>query len=197
VVISDITTGDHPERANGRQRARFRAAQPVRAVAIAHNLSLQSAREIDLTREYIPDIDLALASIPIALVASRIVMPIAAVLVRVRVSRIARTSAQRPRIVVAMARFWLPTVVVAVQGIMVVTARAIAINVERLVIAVARIVAPSRVVKHTDLRSAAAEKWAGTKWGQSGAVSGGRGLPPDHDSPNKNGPDCLVLSRVV
>jgi len=38
---------------------------------------------------------------------------------------------------------------------------------------------------------------AGTKRGQSGAVSGGRGLPPDHDSPNENGPCCLLLSRAV
>ena len=38
---------------------------------------------------------------------------------------------------------------------------------------------------------------AGTDWGHFGVEWGGRELPPDRDSPNKNGPDRLWLSWVV
>ena len=85
-------------------------------------------------------------------------------------------------------------------------------QVTRVVVAIAWSVAPSRIVASHDapprdeqtLANQGGRKsrreapdFAGTNRGQSGAVSGGRGLPPDHESPNKYGPCCLVLSRVV
>jgi hypothetical protein len=81
-----------------------------------------------------------------------------------------------------------------------------------VLVAIPWIVAPSRIVTShgappEDAQGLAnqggrksikeAPDFAGTKRGQSGAVSGGRGLPPDHGLPNKNGPDCLVRSQVV
>ena len=92
------------------------------------------------------------------------------------------------------------------------TAAATAAEIARTAVAIPWIVAPSRIVTShgappEDAQPPANQggrKWrreppdfAGTNRGQSGAVSGGRGLPPDHESPNKNGSGCLVLSRVV
>ena len=51
---------------------------------------------------------------------------------------------------------------------------------------------PAGVVpKHGQLRRVCTLTLSGTKPGQSGAVSGGRGLPPDHKSPNESGPERL------
>jgi len=40
VVIAEITTGDHPKRADRRKRSRLGPAQRVLAIAIADDLSL-------------------------------------------------------------------------------------------------------------------------------------------------------------
>jgi hypothetical protein len=39
IVVAEITTGDHSERADGRERSRFRAAQRVLAIAIVNQLA--------------------------------------------------------------------------------------------------------------------------------------------------------------
>ena len=49
VVVSEITTGDHSERTNGRERARFGAAQGVFAIAVANELALWSARQVNMS----------------------------------------------------------------------------------------------------------------------------------------------------
>ena len=46
MVVSEVTTGDNPKRANGCERARFRPAQGVLTVAIANKFPLQSARQV-------------------------------------------------------------------------------------------------------------------------------------------------------
>jgi hypothetical protein len=65
VVIAEITTGDHPKRANRGKRSRFGSAQRVLAIAIAiaiaDDLSLQTARQIEVAREDVARIDLPLA----------------------------------------------------------------------------------------------------------------------------------------
>ena len=51
MVVAEITTGDHSKRADGRERPRFRAAQRVLAIAVANDLALESARQIEVARE--------------------------------------------------------------------------------------------------------------------------------------------------
>jgi hypothetical protein len=51
VSVAEITTGDHPKRADGRQRARFRAAQRVLAIPVANDLPLESAGQTQVARE--------------------------------------------------------------------------------------------------------------------------------------------------
>ena len=116
VVVSEVTTGDHSKGANGRQRARFRAAQGVLAVAVANDLPLQSARQVDVPRERVARLPIALTTVAVALRPACIITPIAAVLVR-GLPVVSWTAAERPRIVViAVARsdVGLPPVVIAI-----------------------------------------------------------------------------------
>ncbi len=46
LLVMEIGTGDHSKRANRRERARFRAAQRVLAIAVAHDLAVGSARQV-------------------------------------------------------------------------------------------------------------------------------------------------------
>ena len=48
MVISEITAGDHSKRADGRQRPRFRTASGVLAIAVAHDLALQSTWQFEI-----------------------------------------------------------------------------------------------------------------------------------------------------
>src|SRR5262249_25495517 len=43
VVVAEITTGDHSEGTDGRQRPRFRAAERVLAIPVANDLALEAA----------------------------------------------------------------------------------------------------------------------------------------------------------
>jgi hypothetical protein len=43
IVVAEITTGDHSECANGRERSRFGAAQCVLAISIVNQFALASA----------------------------------------------------------------------------------------------------------------------------------------------------------
>ena len=48
VVVAEITTGDHSERTNGRERSRFGAAQGVLAITVANELALWPARQVNV-----------------------------------------------------------------------------------------------------------------------------------------------------
>ena len=54
VVVPEITTGDHSKGADGRERARFGAAQGVFAIAVVNDLALRSARQAHVSGECIP-----------------------------------------------------------------------------------------------------------------------------------------------
>src|SRR5262249_3825412 len=78
VRVAQVTTGDHSERADGRQRARFRTAQRVFAIAIPHDLALETARQVEPPREHVARIQgsfpaVTIAAITLALRPSRIV----------------------------------------------------------------------------------------------------------------------------
>jgi hypothetical protein len=65
-VVAEVTTGDHSERANGRQRSRFGATQRVLAISIVHQLAIASAWQAKVARERVPDLAIAFACVPVA-----------------------------------------------------------------------------------------------------------------------------------
>ncbi|MCA1586257.1 MAG: hypothetical protein LC791_16290 [Acidobacteria bacterium] len=76
VVVAEITTGDHSERANGRERSRFRAAQGVLAISIVHQLAIASAWQVNVPRERVPDLGLAFARVAVAVGPAGIVIAV-------------------------------------------------------------------------------------------------------------------------
>src|SRR5207244_925165 len=108
VVISEITTGHHSEGADSCERARLRAAQGVLATAVANDLALASARQIQIPREGLTWIVVALTLGPALIVART---------ARVRLSRVARAATELARGVVAMsiAIVRQPQVVIAIE----------------------------------------------------------------------------------
>jgi hypothetical protein len=70
IMVSQVTTGDHSERADGGQRARLGTTKGVLAVAVEHPLALRSSRQADVTREGVarPCVQLAPVVVTIAAV---------------------------------------------------------------------------------------------------------------------------------
>jgi hypothetical protein len=66
IVISEITTGDHSECTNGRERPGFRAAQGVFAIAVVNELALWSARQVNVAHECVWDVAIALSIVAIS-----------------------------------------------------------------------------------------------------------------------------------
>ena len=117
VVIAQITTGDHPKRADRRERSRLGPTHRVLAIAIADDLSLQTAWQVDIVREHVSRIDVALAGVPIPLVPARAISGIVAPLVSGRLPRIAAgPSTKLACVVVLVARtdVRLPRVVISI-----------------------------------------------------------------------------------
>src|SRR5918995_4122408 len=79
VVVLEITTGDHSECTNGRERPGFGAAQGVFAIAVVHELALWSARQVNMSAEGIRDLSIAFSIVAISVGPSGIVIPIASV----------------------------------------------------------------------------------------------------------------------
>jgi hypothetical protein len=52
--VHQVTTGDHSERADGRECARLRAPECVLASAVVHDLTLRSAWQVDVALEHVP-----------------------------------------------------------------------------------------------------------------------------------------------
>ena len=101
VVIPKITTGDDPKRTNGRERARFRAAQRVLAVAIADELAVHSAWQTQIASEHGTWIHVALTMVTVTFRPPCIRVSIARVLVRARGARVAPwTAAERASVIV-------------------------------------------------------------------------------------------------
>ena len=79
IVVSEITTGDHSERTNGRERPGFGAAQGVFAIAVVHELALASARQVNMSAERIRDIAIAFSIVAISVGPAGIVIAICSV----------------------------------------------------------------------------------------------------------------------
>jgi len=217
-VVPEITTGDHSKRTDGCQRARLRATQRVLAVAVPHQLTFLSARQVEVPCEHLPRIGIAHPLLAVAVRPSSVVAGIAAALVRLRFSRVARSAAGFPSVtIVAIARrdAGLPRVVSVIAIAVIVF---VAPPVRGRAFVVARVVV-ARVEIHTHLPRArnlshacptasyeppvrrhlgAFPKFSrGTKVGQSCAVSGGGQLPPPSKRSIKSGLCVVWLSRVV
>jgi hypothetical protein len=80
-MVRQVTTRDNSKRTNGRERARFRSTQGVLTIAVADDLPLESAREIEIPRENVTGFDVALATITVAFRPARVIVAIAGVLV--------------------------------------------------------------------------------------------------------------------
>jgi len=72
VVIAEVARGDHPERADGGERAALRSAELVRAVAQGHLVTLAVSRQTQVAHENVARIDT-----PFALVARPSTAPVA------------------------------------------------------------------------------------------------------------------------
>jgi hypothetical protein len=152
VVVPKVTTGDHSKRTNGRQRTGLRAAQGVLTVAITNKLALQSARQVEVPREGIPRVSIALTMVAVPLRPTRIIVAIAPMLVR-GLPIVARTAAERPRIfVISIARseVRLPPVVIPIAVVGGTTVPAIRSTSVPLV--VARVVITRVKIEHAALR---------------------------------------------
>jgi hypothetical protein len=66
IVVSEITTGDHSECTNGRERPGFGAAQGVFAIAVVNELALWSARQVNMSAECIRDLAIAFSIVAIS-----------------------------------------------------------------------------------------------------------------------------------
>ena len=119
--MPQVTTGDHAERADCRQRPRLGTAERIVAIAVPDDLTLDSARQVDVPGEHVTWVDVALLAVAIALGPAQIVTRMMAMPIRLRLPRVvSRSAAELPRIVVAVARLGLPPVVIAIERIVLV-----------------------------------------------------------------------------
>jgi hypothetical protein len=66
VVVAEITTGDHSERANGRERSGFGAAKRVLAIAVMNQFAFWSTWQVNVTGECIRDLAIALSIVALS-----------------------------------------------------------------------------------------------------------------------------------
>jgi hypothetical protein len=76
IVVSEITTGDHSECTNGRERPGFGAAQGVFAIAVVNELALWSARQVNMSAECIGSLAIAFSIVAISVGPAGIVIAI-------------------------------------------------------------------------------------------------------------------------
>ncbi len=67
IVVAEITTGDHSERANGRERSRFGAAQRVLALAVMNQFAIWSTWQVNVAGECIRDFAITFSIVAVAL----------------------------------------------------------------------------------------------------------------------------------
>jgi hypothetical protein len=79
IMVPKITTGDHSECANGRERPGFGAAQRVLAIAVVHRLALWSPRQVNMSAECIRDLAIAFSIVAISVGPSGIVIALTSV----------------------------------------------------------------------------------------------------------------------
>jgi hypothetical protein len=80
-VVPEITTGDHSERTDGRERSGFGAAQGVFAIAVVNELALRPARQVNMSAECVSDLWIAFSIVASAVSPARIAVAVPAVLI--------------------------------------------------------------------------------------------------------------------
>lgn len=132
IVVAEITTGDDSKRADSGQ-PRFGPAQGVLAVAIADDLPLQTAWQVNVPYERITWVSGPFTLITVAVRPTCVITAI--VLVRMRGSEIVpRTAAECSGVIIAMSGVGLPSVIIAVEHVGPVAAHAIALGAEPFVV---------------------------------------------------------------
>ena len=91
MVITEITTGDHSKRADGRQRPRLGPAERVLAVAIADEFALRAAGEIQVPREWLARVRRTVPRVVLAIRPARNVTGIVSSVDRIRLAGTSRT----------------------------------------------------------------------------------------------------------
>jgi hypothetical protein len=137
VVVSEITTGDHSKRADGRQRSRLRATQGVLTITIAHHLALASSRQTQISHEDVTRISIRRIGVPIRRSFRLTITFVAFQILDARVR--------------AAAKLWTAIVVTIAVAPMSVS-RAVAFT---------RVTTPAWIVKHARLQRAHPDGYAG------------------------------------
>jgi hypothetical protein len=138
VVISEITTGDHSKRADGRQRSRLRATQGVLTITIAHDLALASSRQTEISHEDVTRIPIPRIGVPIRRSFRLTITFVAFQILDARVR--------------AAAKLWTAIVVTIAVALM---------SVSRAVVAFTRVTTPAWIVKHARLQWAHPDGYPG------------------------------------
>jgi hypothetical protein len=73
VLVPEITTGDHSKGTDGRERPRLRAAQRVLSIAVAHDFSIHSARQLQVPGERLTRVEVPFRRVAIALGPARVI----------------------------------------------------------------------------------------------------------------------------
>jgi hypothetical protein len=100
MMVCEVTTGDHSKRADGCQRTRLGATQRVLAITIAHEFSVASARQIEVTRERLAWIEHAVAWIAGAIWPAGVVARISGMFAGVRFARVTGPAAELSCVIV-------------------------------------------------------------------------------------------------
>jgi hypothetical protein len=76
IVVSEITTGDHSECTDGRERPRFGTAQDVLAIAVMNQFALWSTWQVNVAGEWIRDLAIAFSIVAVAVGPAGIVIAV-------------------------------------------------------------------------------------------------------------------------
>jgi hypothetical protein len=76
IVVSEITTGDHSECTDGRERPRFGTAQGVLAIAVMNELALAPTRQVNVSCECVSALTIALSIVAVAVGPAGIVIAV-------------------------------------------------------------------------------------------------------------------------
>jgi hypothetical protein len=152
IVVSEITTGDHSECTNGRERPGFGAAQGVFAVAVVNQLALWSARQVNMSAEGIRDLAIAVSIVAISVGPAGIVIAVSSLGVG-PLPVVSGASSERSRVVIiAVARPSVGLSPVVIALVVAGTASAAAARRVRVPLVVSRVVVARVEIKHRGLR---------------------------------------------
>jgi hypothetical protein len=104
MLVVEITTGDHSKSTTRRERARFRAAQRVLAIAVAHGLAVGSAGQVEMAGEHVAWIGVERAVLAFTVRTAGVIPGVTSRIARISFAGIAGSSVEARRIVMAVTR---------------------------------------------------------------------------------------------